>query len=243
MNKKILISLSLIAAVAAIVVGATTAWFSDTETSSGNTFTAGTIDISVDEQNPWTAENTFTIEDMKPCEVEYRTVKITNVGTNPADIWKHLELDGCSGGLTGYTCHGVDVSSEPECEEGTVGGVYTEKCDIDTVIIYDLYVCKLTGNNTCEVNNDGSPKDGTGWTALIEEDENVMLSNVDCCWNYLDRLDKDETMYVLQSYHMKGDTTNWAQGDSIDLTVELYAQQIDEDTGNKLPAPGTECSL
>ena len=46
--KRIIISLSIIAAVAAIVVGATTAFFSDTETSTGNTFTAGAIDLKVD---------------------------------------------------------------------------------------------------------------------------------------------------------------------------------------------------
>ena len=46
--KKILISLSIVAAVAAVVVGATTSFFSDTETSTGNTFTAGAIDLKVD---------------------------------------------------------------------------------------------------------------------------------------------------------------------------------------------------
>ncbi len=46
--KKVLISLSIIAAVAAIVIGATTAFFSDTETSTGNTFTAGAIDLGID---------------------------------------------------------------------------------------------------------------------------------------------------------------------------------------------------
>ena len=46
--KKILISLSVIAAAAAIAVGGTIAYFSDTETSTGNTFTAGSIDLKVD---------------------------------------------------------------------------------------------------------------------------------------------------------------------------------------------------
>lgn len=45
MNKKILISLSVIGAVAAIAVGGTIAYFSDTETSTGNTFTAGELDL------------------------------------------------------------------------------------------------------------------------------------------------------------------------------------------------------
>jgi len=48
MTKKILISLSIIGLVAAIVVGGTIAYFSDTETSTGNTFTAGSIDLTVD---------------------------------------------------------------------------------------------------------------------------------------------------------------------------------------------------
>ena len=48
MNKKILISLSVIALAAAVVVGGTVAFFSDTETSTGNTFTAGAIDLTID---------------------------------------------------------------------------------------------------------------------------------------------------------------------------------------------------
>ena len=43
-------SLSAIAVVAAIAVGATTAFFSDTETSTGNTFTAGAIDLRIDNE-------------------------------------------------------------------------------------------------------------------------------------------------------------------------------------------------
>ena len=46
--KKIIISLSVIAAVAAVAIGASTAFFSDTETSTGNTFTAGAIDLGND---------------------------------------------------------------------------------------------------------------------------------------------------------------------------------------------------
>jgi len=48
--KKIIFSLAIIAAIGAIVVGATTAYFSDTETSTGNTFTAGVIDLKVDSE-------------------------------------------------------------------------------------------------------------------------------------------------------------------------------------------------
>jgi predicted ribosomally synthesized peptide with SipW-like signal peptide len=50
MKKKILFSMLAIAAAAAIVIGGTTAFFSDTEVSTGNTFTAGAIDLTIDSQ-------------------------------------------------------------------------------------------------------------------------------------------------------------------------------------------------
>ncbi|MCK4355403.1 SipW-dependent-type signal peptide-containing protein [Candidatus Parcubacteria bacterium] len=53
MNKAILISLSIIAAVGVIAVGGTVAYFSDTETSTGNTFTAGEINLEIDNQCSW----------------------------------------------------------------------------------------------------------------------------------------------------------------------------------------------
>ena len=49
--KKLLISFSMLAFVGAIVVGGTGAFFSDTETSTGNTFTAGAIDLQIDNES------------------------------------------------------------------------------------------------------------------------------------------------------------------------------------------------
>lgn len=48
--KKILLSIMTIALVAVVAVGATRAFFSDTETSEGNTFVAGAIDLKVDSE-------------------------------------------------------------------------------------------------------------------------------------------------------------------------------------------------
>lgn len=66
--KKIIFSLSIIAVTAAIVIGGTTAFFSNTETSSGNTFTAGAIDLKID--------NT--------CHLNGRICKLNNAG---AYVW------------------------------------------------------------------------------------------------------------------------------------------------------------
>src|SRR3989344_2895144 len=54
--KKVLISFSVIALIAAVAIGATVAYFSDTETSTGNTFTAGSIDLKVDSECTYNGE-------------------------------------------------------------------------------------------------------------------------------------------------------------------------------------------
>jgi len=82
MSKKILISLSVIGVVAAIVIGATTAYFSDVEVSKGNTFSAGTLDLTVNNENPWTS-TVFNISDVKPGDSGTATIRLKNVGTFP----------------------------------------------------------------------------------------------------------------------------------------------------------------
>lgn len=69
MNKEILLSLIAISTVVALVSGATFAFFSDTETSSGNTFSAGTLDLKIrDQDEDWGdgVTATWTATDMKP---------------------------------------------------------------------------------------------------------------------------------------------------------------------------------
>ncbi|MBA7601486.1 hypothetical protein ES703_08561 [subsurface metagenome] len=88
--KKILSLTIAIVLIIGVVAGGTWAYFSDTETATGNVFTAGTIDISL---NPSGGQDVTTVEgyvDLKPCQTGYIPVLITNDGTNPADIWKHI---------------------------------------------------------------------------------------------------------------------------------------------------------
>jgi len=96
---KLILSLSVIVATAVVVVGATTAFFNDTETSTGNTFTAGAIDLTVDsfgsfrngvliQNTTWEAENLvsrkfFDFEDVKPGDWFRRSISL-HVENNPA---------------------------------------------------------------------------------------------------------------------------------------------------------------
>ncbi len=97
--KKIIISGSLVVAVAALVTGATVAFFNDTETSTGNIFTAGSIDITVDsfghtyngqftsdgwEPTNLTNQKFFTLQDLKPADLYRRSISL-HVESN--DAW------------------------------------------------------------------------------------------------------------------------------------------------------------
>ena len=90
MKKKIFMSLFTIGIVGAMMTGGAIAYFSDTEVSTNNTFTAGTIDISID---PASGQEVVTLEgdlDLKPSQTGYTYTSITNDGTNPCEVWKHI---------------------------------------------------------------------------------------------------------------------------------------------------------
>lgn len=113
MKKQILFSLITIGIAVTFLTAGTFAYFSDIETSEDNTFTAGTIDLSVDDQNPWNRENYEITVDAKPCETYYDEVTIKNVGNNGMDVWKHLKNVICEeNGITEpeqnyYDTHGI----------------------------------------------------------------------------------------------------------------------------------------
>jgi predicted ribosomally synthesized peptide with SipW-like signal peptide len=79
--KKILMSLLTVALVSSIAIGATQAYFSDTEIISGNTFASGSVTIGETRGLPFSFTNLIpTIEQSKNADVQY-------VGTTPADIY------------------------------------------------------------------------------------------------------------------------------------------------------------
>jgi len=68
MNKKILVSLGIIGLAGALAIGATTAFFSDTETSAGNILVAGSLDLKVDH-----TKQTYNNVDCATCDVEIKS--------------------------------------------------------------------------------------------------------------------------------------------------------------------------
>jgi len=104
--KRILLSLSMIAAVGVVVVAGTGAFLSDTETAVGNTFTAGAIDLEIDNTSyyngqlnigsTWqlsdlTGQLFFNFDDLKPDDGGEDTISI-HVGTNEAWACMNISL-------------------------------------------------------------------------------------------------------------------------------------------------------
>lgn len=94
--KKILVSLSIIGIVAAIAIGGTVAYFYDTETSTGNTFTAGTLDLKIIDWNEliWQdgVTTTWQAVDMKPGDEFLFPVEFVGLGRTGSITPNHLEI-------------------------------------------------------------------------------------------------------------------------------------------------------
>lgn len=210
--KKIIISLGIIGVVAAAVISGTIAYFSDTETATGNTFTAGTIDIAVNGENPWSQTNQYVFEDMKPSQVEYSNFTINNVGTNPVNIWKRVKnVTVVENGI-----------NEPECiaYQGTWNGSscsFTGDAinNLDSVITYDLSV-KLKNASDVVV-----------WEQTLYNMDKTIAEIKDGSGTFLGMIPEDWSMDVVESYHMKGEEAgNQYQSDKMTFDIELFAEQL-----------------
>lgn len=78
MRRKFFMSMFMIALMAALVGGATFALFTDTATNAGNTFTAGTLDISLDKPD---GTKYFDISNIAPGDSGSATVTVKNEGS------------------------------------------------------------------------------------------------------------------------------------------------------------------
>src|SRR3989344_4591186 len=134
--KKILLSLSMIAVVGVIVLGATGAFFSDTETSTGNTFTAGAIDLTVDNESyvtnsagvlvasintSWTLSDLtgqlfFNFADLKPGDIGEDTISL-HVDNNDSWLCAAAQITDDSD----QTCTEPELADDSTCTNPGLG--------------------------------------------------------------------------------------------------------------------------
>ncbi|MDP2741324.1 MAG: TasA family protein [bacterium] len=203
--KKIIVSLFTIAIVASVVVGATRAYFSDTEVSSNNIIQTGTVDIDIDGQNFWTGK--FDWENIEPGDTKVITFAIHNVGTYPIKLWKIIKnLTTEENGIV-----------EPEQDWYSTNNGGQSKNDIDTAIVYEMSV---------------------GGQIAIEKEAGITLDKIKDYYMGLVKLDPGASsayngilnpggsVTVVQRYHFKEGTDNWAQSDKMTFDIEILAQQV-----------------
>jgi predicted ribosomally synthesized peptide with SipW-like signal peptide len=145
MDKKILLSLMVIGLVAALAGAGLYAIFSDTETSTGNTFTAGTLDLKVGGQDDGGTVAHYTLSNMKPGDdTGYYKWVLKNAGTLPGKVSVTFSViinyengqtepealvDPTAGALEGELGQYLKPGIEPWLVEGIPGVTIIERND------------------------------------------------------------------------------------------------------------------
>lgn len=126
---KLLTSLLMITIATSLVATGTYAYFSDIEVSTDNTFTAGTLDLIVNTEEPLSSH--FTVGDLYPGWSGYIFISVTNSGSIP-------------GVLTVEITNLVDKEIiNPDADIEAVAGVLSEEFYIfmfEGIYLYDIGV-------------------------------------------------------------------------------------------------------
>jgi predicted ribosomally synthesized peptide with SipW-like signal peptide len=109
MRKRVIVSLMTIVVLALLVGGGSFAYFSDTETSTGNTIQAAVWDFTEDPIDP--PGFPLVIEDAKPCEEYHAIVAVNSLVSHELPIWLRITNIVTDDG----------INSEPEEAAGGVG--------------------------------------------------------------------------------------------------------------------------
>jgi spore coat-associated protein N len=198
--KKLLISLMTVVSVTALVGGGIYAYFSDLESSNGNTFTAGTLDLNLDGGNINVVK--FTVGDVKPSDSGGGTWTVTNVG----GMAGYLDLENC--GVT----EAVGTTTDPELADE--GGPDTPQ--LGNFLKVHVFV---------DDNNNGSYDVGEAdilGTAAVPVAVNTIAAGYDL---NISLAGGGGTTYITLTWSVAADTDNRIQGDSATLDIGFELQQ------------------
>jgi len=199
--KKSLLSLAMIVLVGVLAIGATVAQFFDTETSNGNTFTAGTLDLNVDGGNTNVVK--FTVNNMHVGSQRIGTWRLRNVGS----INGFLDLQNIAVTSQENAC------LDPETEAGDV------TCDNPGAGQGEMQnlvsLSKLFWDNDC----DGWV--GVGETSVYDGKVGSIASDYDL--NRALAAGAEQCLTGQFNWWSNGASDNLGQGDSMtmDMTFEL----------------------
>jgi predicted ribosomally synthesized peptide with SipW-like signal peptide len=196
MDKKILVSVMVIGLVAALAGAGLYAYFNDTETSTGNTFTAGTLDLDLS-----AAEGSTVVLDvgpMAPGDEGSNTWIATNVGSISGSL--SLEVSDITNDDNGLT--------DPESEVDTTGGA--GEGELGDYLYVVLWV---------DLNGNGEIDEGE---VLYEGDLNGMSGT----YSDVTTLGEDESVAIILEWSIDPEVGNIIQSDSASFDIEFSLVQV-----------------
>ena len=199
--KRILMSLMTVALVSALIGGGVFAYFSDVETSTGNTFTAGTLDLNLDGGNTNVVK--FTVSDVKPGDSGGGSWTVANVGS----IAGYLDLESIS------VSEAIGTTTDPEEADEPTG---VDTIQLGTYLMVHLFV---------DTNNNGSWD--AGEADIFGTDAAPAAINTIAASYALDLslAASGGTNYITLVWSVGTGTDNRIQGDSVTLDITFELQQ------------------
>ena len=200
--KKILVSFMTIALVSALIGGGIYAYFSDVETSTGNTFTAGTLDLNLDGGNINVVK--FTVDDVKPGDSSGGTWTVANVGNMDG----YLDLESIS------VSEDIGTTTDPELADEVPPG--TDTAQLGNYLMVHMFI---------DANNNGSWDSGE--TDIFGTNASPAAINTIASSYGLDLslLANGGTNYITLLWSVGTTVDNRIQGDSVTLDITFELQQ------------------
>jgi len=217
MQTKLLISLMTIGLVASVIGIGTYAYFSDTETSAGNTMTAGTLNLIVNKLDPL-ATAVVVVDDLKPSLTRYSGNIELVIEDNPGKLYKRISAVSCISGL----------NPEPEQAADPTNLIN----DFSPVTWFDLEVWTI---------DEAHP---SGYWKVLVPDGTVSVGSLAAgqLWIYLGQYPAQTPVTIRQSFHMDAAAGNEYQGDICTFTEEFVVLQTNDPTMDALcDVPGEIC--
>jgi len=199
----------MIAVVGVVVAGATGAFFSDTETSTGNTFTAGAIDLKIDNSawhnglpvqgSTWNPKDLvlgdffFNLSDIKPGDWEEDTISL-HVDNN--DAWACVDVT-----LT----KDDEVSlKEPEEDLGDVADEVSDLFDGELAQELQFMWWADDGDNVLEQDEEVINSGNLGWAPEGQTVKVTLADANDNIWTGIggDPLDGEQPYYIGKAFCM-----------------------------------------
>lgn len=201
---RVLLGIMTIVLVCALIGGGVYAYFSDIETSTGNTFTSGTLDLNLDGGNTNVVK--FTVSAVKPGDSGAGTWTVANVGT--IDGYLDLETIGAT--------EDIGTTTDPELVDEPT---HADTNQLGTYLLGHLFI---------DTNNDGNWD--AGETDIFGTNASpAAINTVSANYSIGLSLANGGSNYVTLAWSVAGSADNRIQGDSVTLGMTFELQQRPED--------------